>query len=182
MEKINRRYNDAWGGYIEARVSRGWQPYLLTFMFEPLPGSQSAKMAQMTRHLEAAYSVFVTRVVRKPKTAAARGVAPIWLCSPDRPVYKREKQSLRDILVNDGLHFHAILLMPPLSRLEDVSGHFRDLRRTYQQQASLDRVDAVPISDRLAYVHGYGWKSVLDGRFDLGDAFVLPRAQNELAA
>ena len=72
--------------------------------------------------------------------------------------------------------------MPPLSRLEDVSGHFRDLRRTYRQRASLDRVDAVPIISRIHYVVGYGWKSVLDDRFDLGDAFVLPRAAKELAA
>ena len=80
MDNINRRYNDAWGGYIETRVSRGWQPYLLTFMFEPLPGGAAAKMAQMTRYLEAAYAVFVTRVVRK-RGPQRRGVSPLSGCA-----------------------------------------------------------------------------------------------------
>ena len=125
MENIRQRTADAWGDYIEAHLDQDWKPFLLTFMFEQLPGSPAAKMAQMTRCIEQAYAIFVTRVVRKPQTAAARGVAPIWLCAPDLPVYKREKkQSLRDLLVNDGLHYHAILLLPPLSRLE---GRFRPL-------------------------------------------------------
>ena len=141
-----------------------------------------SKMAQMAHFLEQAYALFVTRVVRKPKTAAAaRVLAPIWLCAPDLPVYKRQKQSLRDVVVNDGLHFHVILLLPPWSRLWDVVMHFEELRPIYRQRAALDRVDVEPIMDRHRYVQGYGWKSILKGRFDVGDGFVLPRALSELA-
>ena len=180
MDNIALRTADAWGDYIEAYVGEGWQPFLLTFMFEPLSGSRAAKMAQMAHFLEQAYALFVTRVVRKPRTAAARGLAPIWLCAPDLPVYKRQKQSLRDVVVNDGLHYHVILLLPPWSRLWDVVAHFAELRPIYLQRAALERVDVKPILDRHRYVAGYGWKSILKGRFDVGDGFVLPRALTEL--
>ena len=183
MHSIKQRTAEAWGDYIERYIDRGWSPFFLTFMFEPLPGSQAAKMAQMARYLEQAYALFVTHVVRKPKTAAARGAAPIWLCAPDLPVYKRTKKySLRDIIPNDGLHYHVFLLLPPWSRTWDVVMHFEDLRSIYRQRAALDRVDVEPIMDHTRYVVGYGWKSILKGRFDVGDAFVLPRALQELAA
>ena len=183
MDNIESRTADAWGDYIEARLDEGWHPFLLTFMFEQLPGSQAAKMAQMAHFLERAYALFVMRVVRKPKTAQSRGVAPIWLCAPDLPVYKQTgKHSLRDVVVNDGLHYHVILLLPPWSRLWDVVMHFEELRPTYRKRAALDRVDVEPIVNRHRYVAGYGWKSILKGRFDVGDGFVLPRALTELAA
>lgn len=182
MYDIRQRTADAWGDYIEAHINDGWKPYLLSFMFELLPGGQAIKMSQMARYLEQAYGIFVTRVVRKPKTEAARGSAPIWLCAPDFPCFKRKKHSLRDILVNDGLHYHAILLLPPWSRLSDVDMHFERLRSVYRQRALLDRVDVEPIIDRFRYVFGYGYKSILKMHFDVGDHFVLPRALKELAA
>ena len=183
LDNTVSRTADAWGDYIEAHLDLGWHPFLLTFMFEPLSGSQPAKMDQMARLLEEAYSIFVTRVVRKPKTAAARGCAPIWLCTPDLPVYKRTKKlNLRDVVINGGLHYHAILLLPPWSRLDDVEMHFEDLRSIYLKRAFLDRVDVEPIIDRFRYVVGYGYKSVIKQRFDVGDAFVLPRALKELAS
>ena len=181
MSNIESRTADAWGDYIEAYIAEGWSPFLLTFIFEPLPGSQAARMAQMARYLEKAYALFVMRVVRKPKTAQSRGVAPIWLCYPDLPVYKRTKKySLLDVVPNDGLHYHAILLLPPRSRIWDIAMHFEDLRPIYRQRAALDRVDVEPIINRARYVQGYGYKSILKGRFDVGDAFVLPRALKEL--
>ena len=112
MSDIRNASADAWGGYIEQYVNAGWKPYFLTCMFEPLAGNQAAKMAQMARYLEVAYAIFVTRVVRKPRIAAVRGVAPVWLCVPDLPVYKRtKKQSIHDLTLNDGLHYHVTLLL-----------------------------------------------------------------------
>lgn len=173
----------AWGNYVSEHLSSGWETYLLSFMFEPLPGSQQRKMAQMARLLEAAYGIFVTRVVRKPRTAGRRGIAPIWLCSPDLPVFKREKRDkarLRDLEINDGLHYHAVLLMPPRSRLRDVNGHFYKLRRAYAEHAQLNRVDVEPITHDDRYVVGYVQKQSARGTFDVGDNFALPRSLSEL--
>ena len=173
----------AWGDYVSEHLSSGWESYLLSFMFEPLPGSRERKMAQMAGLLEAAYGIFVTRVVRKPRTAGRRGTAPIWLCSPDLPVFKREKRDkarLRDLEINDGLHYHAVLLMPPRSRLQDVDGHFYRLRRAYADRAQLNRVDVEPITHDDRRVVGYVQKQCVRGNFDVGDNFALPRSLSEL--
>lgn len=185
LERIQDRVVDAWGSFVVDYIDAGWQPYLLSFMFKPLRGYEAAKMQQMARLLEKAYGIFVTRVVRKPRAEGRRGRLPIWLCAPDLPVAKRradKKICVRDVKLNDGLHYQGILLMPPWSRIDDVQMHFEDLRPTYLAQASLDRVDVEPIVDNHRYVVGYGLKQTLKKRFDVGDIFVLPRAMGELAA
>ena len=140
MHHIHERTADAWGDYVEAYIKRGWKSYLLTFMFEPLPGRQTIKMSQMARYLEIAYGIFVTRGgCASRRLRATRGSAPIWLCMPDLPCFKRKKYSLRDVVPNDGLHYHAILLLPPWSRIDDVELHFESLRSIY-----LRRADARP--------------------------------------
>ena len=59
-----------------------------------------------------------------------------------------------------------------------TSGPMADL----SSRASLDPVDVEPIVGRVRYVVGYGYKSILKRRFDVGDHFVLPRAIKELPA
>jgi hypothetical protein len=49
---------------------------------------------------------------------------PKIVLAPDLPVPKRSKQRLRDVTVNDGLHWHGLMLVSPLAsklqaRLDD---------------------------------------------------------------
>lgn len=185
MDSVQDRVIDAWGEFVEDHIKQGWQPFILTFMFEPIAGSERSRMRQMGRYLEEAFKVFVTRVVRDPRKKAGKGMLPIWLCCPDLPVFKRDKRrktSVQDAHVNDGLHFHAILLLPPWSRVEDVSAHFEQLRATYSRIAHLDRVDVEPLISRPYHVVGYVLKQVYKQRFEAGDIMPLPREVSELAA
>lgn len=115
----------SYGAWAEQLVADGWMPYLLTLMFQPIGGSPATVLRAMEREVERVYATFVTRVVRNPLRASSAGRLPIWLCAPDRPVAKHARQSLRDVAVNDGQHFHAAAFVPPWSRLrEDLVDHF----------------------------------------------------------
>ena len=183
MHEFAKRAVAAWTKYVDDYIAMGWKPYLLSFMFEPLPGREDRKLQQMERLIENAYGIFVTRVVRNPASPTRRGTLPVWLCSPDLPVIKKhikEKQSLRDLRPNDGLHFHAILLLPPWSRIDDVAAHFQHLRSTYLKVARLECVDVEPITETTMKVVDYTFKQNTKGRYDVGENFVLPRVRSEL--
>ena len=184
MHDLTDQVISAWKEYVDFHVEvRNWKPYLLSFMFDPLPGGEDRRLQQMARYLEDAYAIFVTRVVRNPTRKNRRGYLPIWLCSPDRPVIKHRKLSKEELAttyVNDGLHFHALLLLPPWSRMIEVSDHFTKMQATYQSVASLARVDVAPITHDLDKVVEYVFKQNTKGRFDVAENFVLPRRRDEL--
>ena len=171
----------AYSGWGERLVAKGWRPYLLTFMFKPLPGSPTAVAHQMEREVERVYATLLTRIVRKPaRTPLDR--LPVWFCCHDRPVYKHSKISLRDAAVNDGAHTHATAFLPPWSRLREGLGkHFDEHARLYvRPRCPLLRIDCVPVVRRVGYVVGYTRKEV--GRSAQGQdaSFVLPRAAREV--
>lgn len=174
----------AWTEYVDRYIAMEWRPYLLSFMFEPLPGSEARRLAAMAQHIERAYAIFVTRVVRKPRKANRQGHLPLWLCSPDLPVVKHramEKTSLRDLNINDGLHYQAIALLPPWSRLADLAAHFESMQATYNKLACLERIHAKPITHTPGAAVAYTLKQNTRGRFGVGDNFILPRSRSELA-
>src|SRR5262245_40251813 len=54
------------------------------------------------------------------------------------PVAKHQKKPLTLVSVNNGLHIHGLLLMPPTSRLkQDVVGHFRQYDSLYVRNGLL---------------------------------------------
>lgn len=173
--------NLAYASWAERLVAEGWHPYLLTFMFKPLPGSSAAVAYQMEREVERVYATLLTRIVRKPaRTPLDR--LPVWFCCHDRPVYKHAKISLADAVVNGGAHTHATAFLPPWSRLgEGLGDHFDEHERLYlRPECPLVRIDCVPVVRRVGYVVGYARKEV--GRSALGQdaSFVLPRAAQEI--
>jgi hypothetical protein len=117
------RVDDVLDGYarlVRQRVEAGWLAYLATMMFDHVPGSTSFVLAQMRDEVDRFYRRLVTRVVRRPAGASSAGRLPILIAAPDLRVSKTGK-SLRDVRVNDGLHLHGMLLVPPVSRLCDVA-------------------------------------------------------------
>lgn len=172
-------------GYAEMAtryVDEGWSPYLTTFMFRQLAGGPSAVARQMEREVEQVYSRFVTRVVRKPRSAFEAGRLPAWICSPDYPVFKRAKQALHDVTVNDGRHMHAVHLQPPHSRLRvGVDDHFEQAQDQYVRPGfPLLRVHAVAITHDLDAVVEYALKAMLRGIVGEDATLILPRSRTEM--
>ena len=126
---------DSYAQLAAQRVEAGWNAYLVTLMFSYISDEHRPAMARMFDEAERVYSTFVTRVVRRPLSSGSVGELPVMIVAPDSPVGKNGKP-LREVTLNGGLHLHAVLLVPPRSRLQvPADEHFR------QHQALYDRAN-----------------------------------------
>jgi hypothetical protein len=179
-----RAIQNTMAGYAQlaaSRVSDGWHPQIATMMFSHLPGKPNAVLAQMFDEAERVYRTFVTRVVRRPLSHKSIGDLPIMITAPDFPVSKTNKP-LAQVVLNNGLHLHAILLVPPRARLPiPAQEHFRQHQALYVRDRSrLDRVDVRPIENGVERAVEYVLKSLRRRRFTPDDLLLLPRALAEL--
>ncbi len=176
---------DIVGGYqkwIQGYIDRGWDPYFISFMFEQLPGSQSSVLRQMRREIERVYSRLVTRFHRNPRSPAGSQQIPVMALFPDFPVYKREKKSIKDVSINNGLHYAGIALAPPVSRFQTtLDAHFEQEQDKYVND-KLARIDVKPIIWNATYVMDYAAKNYKRGRVSDEDIIILPKATSELPA
>lgn len=109
-----------------------WNAYLVTFMFNNLPGSTEGKLWHMNKEIEHFYTNLITRITRKPSQKSNLERCPRLVAFPDLPVFKRSKSTLADVTVNDGLHFHGVLLVPIKSRLKcELEAHLDANRGLY---------------------------------------------------
>jgi hypothetical protein len=116
---------------VTDRVRSGWSCNLVTFLFSQLLGPRSAVISRMKDEVQRVYSTLLTRVHRKPRTASADEL-PVLIGVMDLPVHKHNKASGPMVLCNGGLHVHALLLMPPTSRLKgSLADHFLEKRDLY---------------------------------------------------
>lgn len=116
---------NGYGTMIAGRIEEGWQAYLLTMMFRQLGGRTPAVVEQMYAEAERLYRTFLPRVVRRPLSPRSLGMLPVLIAAPDVPVGKSNKP-LAQVSINDGLHVHGVLVVPPVSRLRaTVAEHFR---------------------------------------------------------
>ncbi len=170
----------AYGTMVEDRVELGFEPTLLTFTFNPLPGSDRAKEKTMEEEIRATYYKLLTRVIRNPNNKNALE-KPFWVGGPDWPVPKRLKDNYRDTAVNDGLHYHMVALTPPVTRLNGSLGAFiTDNQRLYTgRDRTLFRIHVEPITADPDYVTEYVFKSIKRGRASLDSVLILPDARSE---
>ena len=166
---------------IKERVKKqGWNAYLVTFMFHPIPGGSKTKIQIMSEALYGFYSKFLTRVVRNPHSAFQLSNRPLFYALPDYPVFKHNKQSRSDVFINDGLHVHAILAVPLKSRLKsDAKGHIQEHRDIYTKHP-LRRIHVKEIEHSFGRVCDYAFKAIKKGRFSWDDLIVLPKSRSEL--
>lgn len=174
---------EAWGEYVKEKMDAGWEGYLITLKFKHIPGSEKKRLQIMTHELERVYATLLTRLFRRPHAAANRGKLPIWIASPDYPVAKHEKQLLREVTVNNGLHLHGAALFHPEKRLKaSIGEHFDNFMHIYVHgDHELSWIDLTPIETEEKYVVGYGFKTI-QRRASIGiDGFiVLPRLSSEV--
>lgn len=172
------------GGYsrlVSDRMEDGWSAYLVTFVFDHLRGPRASVVGQMRDEVQRVYSTFVTRTHRKPR-AVPPDQLPVMIAVVDLPVAK-SAPSKEQSSCNGGLHFHAVLLVPPTTRLkEPVVEHFKNHSDLYAGPRKLiARIHVRPITSTPECVVDYVFKTVLRGRVSYDDAvLVLPRAGGEV--
>jgi hypothetical protein len=173
---------DGYTQMVTDRVYDGCRLYLMTFLFRQLPGPRGAVLDRMKDEVQRVYSTLLTRVVRRPKTALTDAL-PVLIGVADLPAYKRNRASAPMISCNDGLHLHALVLMPAASRLTgSLADHFEANVDMYTgPQNSIQRIDVRPVTDGHSRVVDYVFKTVLNRRLCYDEAvLVLPRVRAEL--
>jgi hypothetical protein len=173
-----------WSRDVEDRVKHdGWNAYLVTFMFHPIfpDGRREVRLKAMQDNICRFYSNLVTRVVRKPNSPLNLHKRPRMLAAPDYPVFKHTKIGIDPATINDGLHVHAILVVPLKSRLKvDVASHVTQKKFLYVK-SPLRGIHFEPIENNFKRVTDYMMKSVKRGRCRWEDVFFLPKSPTELS-
>jgi hypothetical protein len=158
-----------------------WEAYFLTFLFHHIPGPAPEKIRQMQEELSRFYGKLASWTVRKPKSPICAHLLPRAVFFPDGPCYKWKKQTVRDVSINDGLHYHGLVLVPAKSRLKvPFLQHLRDKKRAYGRGCILT-THAEPIWNQERFVADYAGKAVKRERVSYDDVLVLPRTGAELA-
>jgi hypothetical protein len=101
----------------------GWHGYFLSLMFSQIPGSDASRMVEMKKHLGWFYGRLAKASVPKASSSEWSEFLPKMVLAPDLPVPKHSKVKLRDVTINDGLHWHGLMFGQPVgSQVADESG------------------------------------------------------------
>jgi hypothetical protein len=175
---------EGYGEHVESQILAGWHGYLLSFMFKPQRGNSKAVIWQMQQGVQVFYSTLITRVVRNNRSRKMQPYLPVLIGAPDLPVFKHEKQPLSSLPLNDGLHFHAIVLLPEISRLRtNLVEHVEEKQEIYVHKNGLFmHIDVEPIVESPRKVTRYALKAVEKGLVSTDDILILPKAYSELGA
>ena len=169
-----------YGAWIKQYLDEGWDGYLFSFLFQQLPGSLKTKTQLMEREILRWYGRLATRSIRKPRSSAWAPLLPKGVFVPDLPVPKSSKQDLRDVVINDGLHMHGIVVANRLGRIsEPLDVHFERNLEKYLT-GNLRNIDIKPITRTAGYVTEYGMKGLKRPMFSPDQILVLPRTLREL--
>ena len=125
---------------------------------------------------------------RLAKNSVPKASHPIWseflpkaVLAPDFPVPKKSKQTLRDVTVNDGLHWHGLVLFNPLAPKSagPLDAHINENLRKYLV-GSIRTIGVEPITHDPVNVTGYGMKGLKRRQFFEHEILIFPRTVSEL--
>jgi hypothetical protein len=172
----------AYGHWIQQHLDLGWDGYLVTFMFRNIHGSKELKIQQMHREICRVYQNLATRAVRKPRSEKWVHLLPKGIFFPDIPAYKKSELKVGTVSINDGIHFHGIMVAAKSTRLkEPLHLHFLRKRKLYVR-GKIYRIHVEPITSQAAFVTDYGGKAIKRRRFSNDHVLVLPKTVAELPA
>ncbi|TNC09068.1 hypothetical protein FF100_27585 [Methylobacterium terricola] len=170
----------AYSDMLIMKMGEGYTPYILSLLYKPLRGPREWVLGEMKQGITEAYKTLLLRVARKPRSPAHRNRLPEWVLVPDWPVPKGAKASLREVTLNNGLHYQGLALIPPRSRLrEGLDAHFATHQALYTRGA-VARIHAEPITQTPRRAAFYLFKSLQRRRADFDSVIILPRAISEL--
>ncbi|MFP9138553.1 hypothetical protein ACLI1C_15345 [Devosia sp. XGJD_8] len=163
------------------RIELGFEPYVITVMFNPLTGSSAAVARNMDRAVEDLYSIVVQRMFRRPKEMPLLSL-PLWITCPDFPVQKLLKTTLADARVNNGAHMHIPALSPPNTRLDLPFNLWLDQNKTRYSGPghAIARIYVQRVYETPENAFDYALKSLGRGRATSDDVLVLPRTRSEI--
>jgi hypothetical protein len=160
-----------------------WNGFQVSFMFNHIPGNFNRKCLVMEEKIDRVYRILVPHVERSPRSPAGSRRLPILIAFPDYPQQRIKSADLLDVTINDGLHFHGVVLVHTESRLKiGLDIHMKDHADRYVREGDrLRRIYIQPIDDSTAKTAvGYGFKA-LEWRIpDTDRIFIRPRALSEL--
>jgi hypothetical protein len=153
----------------------------MTVMFNQLHGNDRTKNSQMQIAVGGLYASLLTRITRKPRQSYE--IHPKLIACPDWPVHKHDKMQLSEITTNDGMHYHGVLLTPPVSRLRiPVAQHFTENTDVYLCDPVLARLDVRPFNPSdVQDVVDYALKGLKTNRLpDEETLLILPKTHLEI--
>jgi len=160
-----------------------WNGFQVAFMFNHISGSFERKCKKMEDEIDRVYRTLVPHVERFPSSPAGSKRLPIFIAFPDFPRQKLKSVDRLDVTINDGLHFHGIMLVNIESRLKvRLDMHIKEHYQRYVRPGdTLKRIHIQPIDDPTANrATGYALKS-LEWRIpDTDRIFIRPKALSEL--
>jgi hypothetical protein len=172
----------AYGDWIQQHLDLGWDAYFVTFMFRNISGSNEVKIQQMHEGITRFYEKLATRAVRKPRSEKWVHLLPKGVFFPDVPGYRKTDSNIREISINDGIHFHGIMVATQEGRLkEPLHLHLMRKRKLYVR-GKIYGIDAEQITSRAGFVTDYGGKAIKRRRFSNDHVLLLPRTLSELPA
>jgi hypothetical protein len=162
--------------WIDNLVQDGWNAYYVSVLFHQLPGSQKSHLEQMKREINRLYNRLATRSVKDPRSPTLKRYLPVGVFVPDLPVEKykgKEKISLADASINNGLHMNGIIVANRWGRIRTgLIKHFKEKRNCYET-GIVRSVGLTRIKDDLGHVVDYAFKSVKRRRFSMDDVVLL---------
>jgi hypothetical protein len=173
----------SYGQWIHEHMAYGWNGYLFSFMFNQIQGPDQDRMEEMKKQLGWFYGRLAKASVPKASSPKWSQFLPKVVLAPDFPVFKHSKQQLRDVTMNNGLHWHGLVLATWLApRLqESLDVHVRENLGRYLV-GNIRRIDVQPITYDVGYVTGYGMKSLKSSRVSEDDILIFPRLVSELSS
>jgi hypothetical protein len=151
-------------------------------MFEPLHGTTQGIINQMHVAIHREFYIkFMLRFVRDPHRQREAERMPQLMLFPDRPVWKQEKGSMKEVTINSGgLHFNGPMLIPPVSRFHGCPiKHIKEYQARYTRDR-IARIHVVEIDGNVHRIADYAVKSVKWHRVDPDDILLLPKALSEV--
>jgi len=173
---------DAYYQMVQRVMNAGYDPYIITLMFNQMPGNARSIAQAMERETERTYTRLLTRIIKKPANLPI-DCMPLLLASPDWPVPKYSKISHKDAIINDGRHIQGIFLVPPINRMKKTLVEIVTAQQSFfagpVRALSLLRVDPIDQTPEKAF--RYVMKSVSRLRIGDGDIILLPKAHSEMS-
>lgn len=166
---------------VQRYIDEGRKAYFVTIIFRHIVGSRSTKIEVMNRETRRFFRKLTTQIVRKPNSANWTHLKPIAIGCIDLPVHKRSKSQLRDVTINDGLHIHLVVLLPPRYRKRNQSQrqsrlrvglktHLKEQAKNYLSEF-IYRIHAVRIQEGT--MADYCLKAFKSGRLSSDQILVL---------
>jgi hypothetical protein len=173
----------AYGQWVHDHIAYGCHGYLLSFMFCQIKESDEKRMLEMRKHLGWFYGRLAKASVPKASSPKWSGFLPKAVLAPDFPVPKNSKQKLRDVTINDGLHWHGLILVNPfaLKLPGNLDVHIKENWKKYLV-GSIRKISVEPITHDPVYVTGYGMKGLKRRSFFEDEILIFPRTVSELPA